>query len=168
MIKTTGFYLNEKKEFIAIDFFKYFAAILVVAIHLPPFGSINTLLSYGFNEVFCRIAVPFFFICSGFFMVHNLKDKNKFKKYIFHLIKLYLIWTVLNLPVLIISNINANVPLNTAITKFIFNFFVNGSYLQLWYFVALIVAVCIMYLLVNIFKFADYAVLIFSGVLYLI
>lgn len=45
-------------------------AIMVVVIHIPPFGSIERFdtINYYLQQYVSRVAVPFFFITSGFFL----------------------------------------------------------------------------------------------------
>ena len=64
-------YLSEKKEYRALDFSKFVAAFLVAAIHIPPFEEIAPVFSHEFQQVICRMAVPFFFC------VHRLFYRRK-------------------------------------------------------------------------------------------
>lgn len=50
-----------------IDIFKFIAALLVVAIHTTPLEDISAKGNFYFENMLCRIAVPFFFAASGFF-----------------------------------------------------------------------------------------------------
>ena len=45
---------------ISIDKFRIIAAILIIAIHIFPFASINETVDFVFTHVICRIGVPFF------------------------------------------------------------------------------------------------------------
>lgn len=60
-----------KQNYNAVDLIMLMCAILVVAIHIAPFGTDSTGVLAGLNWVFqsylARIAVPFFFIASGYF-----------------------------------------------------------------------------------------------------
>ncbi len=53
-------------EYNAVDLAKFICAILVVSIHVVPFGNTDNallvLLNYFIQNWFSRIAVPFFFI----------------------------------------------------------------------------------------------------------
>ena len=57
----------------SIDIFRYICAIMVVAIHSSPFTDINKDLGYIFTEIVPQIAVPFFFITSGYFYIKGLE-----------------------------------------------------------------------------------------------
>lgn len=96
----------EQKSFPAIDLFKFIMAIFVVAIHTEPFiNCTNKYICNFFNNIF-QVAVPFFFLSTGFL----LQKKNEsncyediFGKYIVKIIKLYLIWSIIYLPLAIID-----------------------------------------------------------------
>lgn len=60
-------YLSEKKEYRALDFSKFVAAFLVAAIHIPPFEEIAPVFSHEFQQVICRMAVPFFLCAPAIF-----------------------------------------------------------------------------------------------------
>ena len=58
----------EKKLFRGIDLAKFVASFLVVALHFPPLADLSGDLSVLLTNGVTRIAVPFFFCCSGFFL----------------------------------------------------------------------------------------------------
>ena len=74
-------YLAEKKEYRALDFSKFVAAFLVAAIHIPPFEEIAPVFSHEFQQVICRMAVPFFFVCTGYFIGEKQGKKISFPYY---------------------------------------------------------------------------------------
>ena len=86
-----------KKNYTAIDIAKFICALLVVGIHTQPLGD---RLSGGgyFLTTLCRIAVPFFFVVSGFLF---FSKETKLSKYVKRLIILDITWTVLELPYII-------------------------------------------------------------------
>ena len=52
-----------------IDLFRVFAAIMVVAIHTFPFQSITPFLDEMITLTVFRVAVPFFFMITGYFLL---------------------------------------------------------------------------------------------------
>ena len=65
----------------SIDFFRLVCAVMVVSIHTHPLSGINDSLTFFINNVFPRIAVPFFFCTSGYYYIRALKaGKPVFKK----------------------------------------------------------------------------------------
>ena len=64
-----------KKKYGAIDIAKYVSALLVVCIHTFPFYEVSVRLNAYWIQTVCRLAVPFFFVSSGFFFFRKW-DKN--------------------------------------------------------------------------------------------
>ena len=129
-----------KSKINSINYMKLICAFLVVAIHTHPFQNINNLLYYSFSEVLVRIAVPFFFVSSGYFYI---KNKCNFKKYIKRLITVYISWSIIYLILQIYNAIILSVNIEVVLKSFIIEFFVYGSYYHMWYIVAIIVCVII-------------------------
>lgn len=80
-----------------IDFAKFIAALLVVAIHTALFRDVNQTLYIVFNLVVCRLGVPFFAICTGYYLCKKTKNSQRFLiwKQEWKLVKIYALWTVL-------------------------------------------------------------------------
>ncbi len=90
-----------------IDVMKFICAILVVLIHIPLFNApvnqdrshIAKSVNFWLNNTICRVAVPFYFVCSGFFLFRkmdgNTMDRDRVKSYCFKLCRIYGIWSVL-------------------------------------------------------------------------
>ena len=123
-------YLSEKKEYRALDFSKFVAAFLVAAIHIPPFEEAAPVFSHEFQQVICRMAVPFFFVCKG-----------KVRKYLFHIIKMYVWWSLLYLIPIIERFWEKKRSAAGNLLELARRFFLIGSYIQLWYLPATVVAV---------------------------
>lgn len=71
--------MNKK---INIDVARFVVSFLVIAIHISPFININQEFNFFFTRILGRIAVPLFFMITGYFVIDGcLKDKNKLKKY---------------------------------------------------------------------------------------
>ena len=58
-----------QKNYGGLDLFRLAAALLVVAIHTSPLTSINGEADFFFTRVLARIAVPFFLMVTGHFML---------------------------------------------------------------------------------------------------
>lgn len=147
--------LGDKEEYGAIDFFRLICAILVIAIHIPPFLSFNIKFSFGFSQVICRVAVPFFFLTSGYFVQKKIGDSEQILKYMERLLKMYIIYTVLYLPQIVYRYIESETSFSHAVLSFIRNFLLIGSYTHLWYFVGLLIAVFLLEILVCKLRFED-------------
>lgn len=62
-----------KKRNYLVDIFKFIAATMVVGIHCAPLNSYNQFLNNVIFQGVSRIAVPFFFMISSFFLFSKMK-----------------------------------------------------------------------------------------------
>lgn len=118
-----------RKQYSSIDVAKLICAIMVIAIHTQPFSR-YIWLDRGAG-IITRLAVPFFFVTTGFFL--NFSDAKKVRKYVVRLIVLYIIWTIVYLPFSFSS---------LSVKKFL----ITGIVEHLWYLPAAIVAVFLTWL----------------------
>ena len=86
-----------------IDLCKFLCSILVFCVHIPPFSADSSrfeqYLNFGMQHYLGRVAVPFFFVSSGFLLfrsmpLHDL-DHERIKVYCFKLLRLYATWNLL-------------------------------------------------------------------------
>lgn len=116
-----------RKQYSGIDVAKLICALMVIAIHTQPFSH-HVWLDRGAG-IITRLAVPFFFVTTGFFL--DFSNTKKVMKYIVRLIVLYAIWTIIYLP---FSSISVKKLLLTGIVE------------HLWYLPAAIIAVFLTWL----------------------
>lgn len=135
---------SKQKTYYGIDLIKFICSLLVVTIHVPALLSFNKWLNYGVQNYLARLAVPFFFTASGFFLFRktepdrfSLDPSFRFAKKI---LRLYGTWIAL--------------------------LFVGGAE-HLWYLVAVVVAVLLVSFLLYI-KMPKKYILLLSAVLYVI
>lgn len=166
--------MKEKKTYDAIDIAKLISALLVVSIHTFPFIDINENANFILVSIIARLAVPFFFITSGYFFFRKLdfhkkwNDKEniqKWKHYVWRLFKLYIIWSVIYLPYNFVLLHNKGFVW-TDIIRYIRDFLFTGSFYHLWFLPALLFAVSMVYLLV--FQIGMKKTLFISLILYII
>lgn len=95
---------NQPKNYNGIDLAKFFCAVMVFVIHIAPFDPesfpLARYLNFGLQQYLCRLAVPFFFVSSGFFLFkkmppHDDLNKEAIKNYCFKILRLLGTWTVL-------------------------------------------------------------------------
>lgn len=163
MTKATGSVLGKKtstskaRQYPAIDLAKYICALLVVAIHTFPFEDISPSFNLFFISTICRIAVPFFFIASSFFLFRKVSVKedkidpvSSNRPLLFQYLRrigiLYLAWTVIYLPYTIWNYAQAGFSWS-GLLGWIRDFFLNGSYYHLWFLPALLLGMVIVWLL---------------------
>lgn len=160
--------LSDKTEYIFADYFRLICAIGIVALHLDPFYDINEYANFFVGSVLTRLCVPFFFLLSGFFLKDKLSDWSRLKKYVLHLIKLYIVYTILYLPVIYRESKDNGKPFAEDVVGFIRKFFFVGSYGQLWYFLALIFAVVFLFVLLSKIRLDQKAMMVISIALFLV
>ena len=56
-------------EYMAMDIFRVVAALLVITIHTSPLTSFSDTADFLLTRVLARVAVPFFFMATGFFLL---------------------------------------------------------------------------------------------------
>lgn len=144
--------MADRKQYGALDLAKFIAAILIIALHTAPFSSYSEVLSYGLRGIVTVLAVPFFFITSGFlfFTKYNSLSQeekpNYFKSYIKRLVIMYLLWSAVYFVFVVISWVQNGVTVMDVL-QYIKRFFFEGSYSTIWFLPALITAVAVVYLL---------------------
>lgn len=130
------------RKVISFDTVKIFMACLVVAIHVYPFASVSQSFDFFFTHVFCRIAVPFFLMTTGYFVLPKaMNDFQVLKKYTFKILGLYAICILLYLPV----NLYAHTFDGMGFLEILQVIFLNGTFYHLWYFPALILGMWLVY-----------------------
>ncbi len=146
------------KYYNAIDVGRVIAAILVICVHTDPLFSYSTNGNYFLVSVLARLAVPFFFIVSGFFFGQKLHDDQSFKgglvvltPILKRLITIYIVWMLIYLPMQFLAWIRSGASWTYWIT-FIQKSIFEGSYYTLWYLTGLIFAMAFSYVLFKIFS----------------
>ena len=151
--------INTTVKYNSIDMAKLICSILVVMIHIAPFGiqtstNILSYLNFGLSQCLCRIAVPLFFIFNGFFL-YRKAPIEKFpvqysKKYFFHILRLYLLWSLIYFPLNLIKSILNNPKgIIYGFASYFKDLICVGSYTHLWYLNALLFAVALISFLLH-------------------
>ncbi|PGS77202.1 hypothetical protein COC69_20675 [Bacillus cereus] len=143
---------------VAIDITRVIAAILVITIHTDPLSHYSQDGNYFLVSVLARVAVPFFFVTSGYFFVlkvhikHSLKENlSRVVQVISRLVKLYVIWTLIYFLFQMYSWIKSGESWGFWLVYFQKTFF-EGSYYTLWYLPALIFAIAFSFVLFKLCK----------------
>ncbi len=137
-----------------LDAVKLVCALLVAAIHVPPLSSVNWVLNFGVVNCAARIAVPFFFVSSAYFVflkAYNREtdsiDKRVILKYVLRILRLYAIWSVIYMPFAYINSGSTNFLKFSP--YYALGFFRGTSYGHLWYLGAVIYAYLILLALLS-------------------
>ena len=151
-----------RQNYYRLDYLKLFCAFVVIAIHTSPLLALSEFADHIFDDCFTVYAVPIFYACTGFLLIVNGNEENSIslrhhiRKTIKKVVRLYLIWTAVYMPLTIYGwTVNKNLysdSIAISAVKFIRSFlFVGENYYSwtLWYLNGLIVALLIIYVLSN-------------------
>lgn len=105
---------------------------------------------FFFVQGIARLAVPFFFCCTGYFIAQKgIENRAVVVDFIKKLCKSYLIWSLVFIPIELIKMIATNTFSKAAVLKYLQYILVQGSFLHLWYFPAVIVSVVFLHFLLK-------------------
>lgn len=134
------------KRNVIIDIAKYIAAIFVVAIHTSPFKNISTEINFFFVDIVCRFAVPFFAVCTGFY-ISSIGEKNgislTIKRSLYRMSKLYIFWSLVYLIFLTNNWIRSGSDITWLCYKgWLKGTIVSFSFYHLWYLISMCYGLC--------------------------
>ena len=140
--------METKKNYGGLDIFKMIAAFLVVAIHTSPLTSFNATADFFLTRELARLAVPFFFMVTGHFVLSDRlwgqeRDYGPIWRYLGKTGILYGIAILLYLPIGIYAGHYEDLTPFRAVQMLVF----DGTFYHLWYFPALILGILIVCLL---------------------
>ncbi|TMU84082.1 acyltransferase [Bacillus sp. BHET2] len=155
----------------AIDYIKFFAIFAVILIHTQPFEEARVLGVDGHYidfaiDTLARFAVPFFFVSSGYLFGKKISINNNesvyFSGYIYKLMKIFICWFLFYLiyDLLIKTKFQSfNIYSFDEVMNYfkgninleVFFYGASSGY-QLWYLVALIWSVFILFIFINLKK----------------
>ena len=139
--------MKKTKEYGGIDYFRIIAALLIVAIHTSPLASISNIADFILTRVIARVAVPFFFMTSGFFLFSNGSAKEeKIKRFLKKTSVIYLVTIVLYIPINFYAGYFYKKNLLFNIIK---DIIFDGTIYHLWYLPAAILGVALVSLLIK-------------------
>ncbi|MDE6314325.1 MAG: serine racemase VanT catalytic subunit [Lachnospiraceae bacterium] len=156
--------MKKNTSYTGIDYFRLIAAFLIITIHTSPLSSYNAMENFILTRIIARVAVPFFFMTSGFFLISRYVYRNdNLIKFIKGTASIYAISIFIYLPVNIY---NGYFSMENLIPNIIKDLVFDGTFYHLWYLPATILGGGIAWWLV---KRLDYKkALTVAALLYLI
>lgn len=131
------------KDFTGIDLIKLIMAFAVIAIHAPEYLWPNDRVWPSLFEYFIRLAVPFFFIASGYLIERNLDNitttadkKDSLIRRSHRIFKLWLIWSIIYLPLTIWGYCHSQESTQQKILSYLYDLILCGHTLYaqpLWF-----------------------------------
>ena len=135
-----------------IDLFRIIAALMVVAIHTFPFNSLSPFLDEMITLTLFRVAVPFFFMTTGFYLIGPYANNKsyyygeKIKQFLLKISKIYLLVVLLYLP---LSILNGTISSKTTLLEWLKMLIFDGTLYHLWYFPGIIVGTLLVFYLLK-------------------
>ena len=95
----------------AVDLAKFIAAFFVVGIHTEPSSASATTVGFVLYDILFRTAVPFFAVCTGFYLAMKCrlapdsgkKDREIIWKMARKVLVMYLFWSLFYLIILLVT-----------------------------------------------------------------
>ena len=139
----------QKQKSGGLDIFRIIAALLVISIHTSPFSDISENLDFFVTRIVARVAVPFFFMVTGQYILSDFYNQNRKNKpdaskiwnYIKKLFFMYIISIIIYIPIGIYAGHYRGLDLLGALKMLLF----DGTFYHLWYFQACIIGVLLVY-----------------------
>lgn len=156
--------MSKTKSYTGIDLFRFVAAFLVIAIHTSPLIRYSEIGDFILTRIIARVAVPFFFMTSGFFLITRYTyDSKKLIAFVKKSAILYGVAIAIYIPFNIYNGYFAMDNLYQNILK---DIIFNGTLYHLWYLPASIIGAILAWFLVKRFDYKK--AFIITAVLYII
>ncbi len=148
------------QKFNSIDLFKFVMALCVVAIHTHPLETCTNQTIVFLYSVFVDMAVPFFFLSSGLLLVYKLRypysdpeSMTRIRWYLSKTVRLYLIWSVVYLPITIIYYVSKQMSIKESLLQYLQGLVFVGEHFNswmLWYLLSMTYAIILILILLKI------------------
>lgn len=139
--------MTKQETYSGIDYFRMIAAVLIVAIHTSPLASFSATGDFIFTRIIARVAVPFFLVTSGFFLISRYSyNADKLRKFIKKTALIYAAAIVIYIPINIYNGCFSE---DNLLPKIIKDIVFDGTLYHLWYLPAAIVGAVIAWYLVK-------------------
>jgi len=140
---------NRNEQYPWIDIARFFFCTCIIFMHIGTYKIIPEPYSYYLEKGIFRLAVPFFFVVSGFMIEMKIQSKNRcgdeiIKHYVTRLIYPYLFFETINVLLRIYSMIKEQSTFKTDILE-IFKSLLFYPYGSLWYIWACIIGTLLLY-----------------------
>ena len=128
---------------------------MVIAIHTNLFHDADETLNFFVVQIVCRLAVPFFAVCSGYFLTRKIlaeSGENHWRIFIKQwkkLLLIYGIWALLYLPYSIPMWIRIGWFSPFAFVDYFVGAFTKGAHYHLWYLWGMIYTLPVFYLTIK-------------------
>ncbi len=139
--------MNHTKYYKGIDIFRVVAAFLIIAIHTSPLSSYSQTGDFILTRIISRVAVPFFLMTSGFFLIskYNYND-DKLRAFVKKTVLIYAVSIVIYIP---INIYNGYFAMDHLLPNIIKDLLFDGTLYHLWYLPASVIGAMLAWLFVK-------------------
>lgn len=156
--------MDVRQNYGGLDRFRMVAALLVIAIHTSPLMSFSTDADFFLTRILARIAVPFFFMLTGQFVVSGFpggsKTTGQLWKYMKKTAFFYGVSILIYIPVGVYAGHYKDLTAMAVVRLLVF----DGTFYHLWYFPASMTGVLLVYLMSR--YMSTKSIVAISGMLY--
>ena len=145
----------------ALDWFRLIAAFLVTAIHISPLEDLSIWGDLTLTRIVGRVAVPFFFMVTGYFVLAGSKE-DRIRRSLIKNLKWYLLAIIIYLPI----NWYAGNLSGLTVSSVLKELLIQGTFYHLWYLPALLTGLLLCWGLKRLLGTRD--ALIVSALLYMV
>ena len=151
---------------------KFIRAFLVIGIHTRPLQAVSDVADKPFYYDISNYAVPFFYACTGYFLIVRQQNKDVHEKICFRIkkfLRLYVIWSIIYLPLTFCGWIIEGNREPVYLLRCVRNFILVGDNFYswaLWYLNGLVFALIFIDLLLR--KFSIKQIVKFGSVMYVL
>lgn len=122
---------NYEKSYTGIDCFRMAAALLIITIHTSPLAGFSETADFILTRIFARVAVPFFFVTSGFFLISRYNYQiGKLSAFVRKTAMIYGAAILLYIPV---NLYNGYFKMENLLPNLIKDIVFDGTLYHLWY-----------------------------------
>ncbi len=138
----------------SVDIAKFIAAIFVIGVHTRLLADISEIADFVLCDIVFRTAVPFFAVCSGFFLTKKLLKNSitswePIKTAAIKTLVLYVVWSFFYLLILMLSWYQKGIMTSTVVFGWFKSFLIGAPYYHLWYLAQLFWALLFFYPIVK-------------------
>lgn len=138
--------MKQNKSYTGLDYARLVAAFLIIAIHTSPLSSYTVLGDFILTRIIARVAVPFFLMTSGYFLLSRYhRDAAALKNFVRKTAIIYAVAILIYIPINLYSGYFAMDNLLPNILK---DIVFDGTMYHLWYLPAAILGAVIAWYLV--------------------
>lgn len=123
-----------------LDVSKFIMSLFIIVIHAGLFSDVNRSLYIVTSMSIARIAVPFFFISSGYYFYEKVKNNKRTRSYFLSLVKTFLVFSIIEV-ILYLPEVNIKTIGFFPYVWRLVSIGIGGSY---WYITSLVMSLLLL------------------------